>query len=125
MEKILTYSEATEIKSLKGFTKEKNRILIWLANINKLLPYELQLSDTEIAILAEFLADKLEKKLILYTEKDIEKFIKIWQDKAGFWHGSFQDITIGGFSSKESLLKEFFKKFKERGLYFKKEIEIE
>lgn len=60
----MTYSWAVEVKSLRGINKQKDRILIWLAHVNNLLPYELHLSDTEVELLAKILSELLEKKMI-------------------------------------------------------------
>jgi len=62
-ERNLKYTEATDLQSLKHLKKERNRILVWLAKINNILPYELHLSDTEIEILAKILGELVEKEL--------------------------------------------------------------
>jgi hypothetical protein len=53
---------AVEAAGFEGLPRnQEDKMLVWLCHINKLLPYQLRLSDTEMELLAEGLAKMIGK----------------------------------------------------------------
>lgn len=57
----MNYLEAVGVESLRKVVRSRDRFLVWLSQLNSLLPYELHLSDTEIEQLASFLEKSIEE----------------------------------------------------------------
>ena len=49
----MDYLQAESVESINKIEREQDRLLVWLAHINNLLPYDVRLGDTEITRLSK------------------------------------------------------------------------